>query len=247
MQEAMNAFVRDAALAVTLGQRLSVEMTLGYLLALSRLELGNALELQPSREGNAGFTADGRDIADALGAVRARFFKNLNEGKPLEAATTSVALAAARTAAFEVMDASTLEMEHQLGELDVVRGWRSRSRGTCGACLARDDGAVRGFKSAKTRPPYHPGCHCIAEPAFDVEDKVERRTGRQRFEALSEEEQDAALGADKAKLLRGGLVSWDHLIAVNTFKEWTPVLTEASLTDLLAVAGITKEALQEIA
>ena len=65
-----------------------------------------------------------------------------------------------------------------------------------------------------------------------------RKTGRDRFGALSAAEQNEALGAEKAQLLRMGLIDWRDLIHREHHREWNDSLTERSLRDLLAIAGL---------
>lgn len=226
---------------VSAAQSASSTLALGYFRAMGTLELGAPPELGEVRPNNIGFTEDGRSITDALGAPRGRFFKKLDEGLDFADLVPETIESVGRMAQFEVMDAGQRELAHQVAQSDQAQGWRSRSRGTCGACLALDNGS-----NISRRPPFHPHCVCVMEIDFGTDDEVTRPTGAQRFDALPSEQQNDALGFEKAELLRRRLISWDDLVAINTFKEWTPVITEAPLESLLAIAGVTVEQLQSL-
>jgi hypothetical protein len=230
--------VETGAAVVISAQTAAASLALGYFRTLGSLELGQAPSIAAQRPKNIGFTEDGRAIVDVLGAPRARFFRKLDEGKRFTDLLPEAIEAIGRAAQFEVMDAGQRELAHQVTASDQAVGWRARSRGTCGACLALDDGA-----HTTRRPPFHPHCNCTIEVDFGTDGDLGRATGRQRFDALTIDQQDAALGFEKAELLRRNLIDWPDLVAVQTFKEWTPVISEAPLEQLLTIAGITSEQL----
>lgn len=232
--EAWRTVIESTSNLVTAAQTASSGLALGYFRALGTLETGSVVEVADPRPNNAGFTDDGRTLAEALVAPRARFFRKIDEGHKVPDLLRESVESVGRIAQFEVMDAGQRELAHQVQQSDRASGWRTLSRGTCAACLAIDDGSV-----TSRRPPFHPHCNCVIEVEFGKGEEPRRATGRQRFEALSVEQQDAALGFEKAELLRRRLVSWEDLIAVQTFKEWTPVITERPLESLLAIAGVS--------
>jgi hypothetical protein len=236
--ESWRRVITSVSVLIGAAQTASTDLALGYFRALGTLETGRSVDVAESRPRNIGFTEDGRAIQDVLVAPRARFFRRLDEGVEVPRLLTEAVEAVGRAAQFEVMDAGQRELAHQVSRSGLAQGWRTRSRGTCGACLAIDDGSV-----TSRRPPFHPHCDCVIEIDFGGPQEARRPSGRERFEALSPQAQDAALGFEKAELLRRRLISWEHLVSVQTFKEWTPVITEAPLESLLAIAGATAEQL----
>lgn len=135
----------------------------------------------------------------------------------------------------EVMDAASQELTHQMRESRSITGWRWKSRGTCGACLAMDDGSVLPDSRPLNRHPY---CQCVPEPVLrGVKERVKRPTGHDRFNELSEAQQNASLGEKKASLLRTGAIAWTDLVSKETSAEWHPVLVETALKELEQLAN----------
>lgn len=230
-------FLTDAIALVRSAQRAQVVLADGYLRLAGRIELGSGFDIGPVKPDNIGFTMDGREIGEVFVASRARMFVGLKDGNPgavLAETRTSVG----RVAFFETMDAGQAELIHQARQADGIIGARVKSKGTCGACLAIDTGDI-GSLRANGWPPFHPGCQCIAEPVFDVDERVHRPTGPQRFDALSHGEQNALLGP-KAALIRSGAIDWKDLIDRQHFHEWDSVIKEAP-THSLVSDGIVSE------
>lgn len=230
--ESWRAIIEVVSQVVATAQAQSSALAVGYLAVLASLEVPDEdVALVEDRLDNVGFTADGRTIADALVATRARFFLMRQELTFAEAAKRT-GQSLGRLARFEIQDAGQRELLHQADELPIIKGWRSKSRGTCGACLAVDDGIIKGFGRA-TSPPYHPGCNCIVEVSFDVPEQVRRPTGPERFDELDVLDQVAALGPEKADLIRKGAIDWSALATTERFEDWTPILVETPLKDLV--------------
>jgi hypothetical protein len=73
----------------------------------------------------------------------------------------------------------------------------------CGACLGAADGSV--FATDEVFE-LHVNCDCVAEPVIaDVPNRVQRPTGQEIFNELSTAEQNARLGEEAAKAVRGGV------------------------------------------
>lgn len=235
--EDLQAAYREAIAAalgmIQLGQTGAVGLARGYVRALGRLEVGEATIGPPVGE-NVGQTADHRPLVAALAATPARVFLALKRGRSLAEAIRFGAFSAARVAATEVVDAGRLELEAQIRDTPAIRGWRWRSRGTCAACMSLDNGAVRdGGQPLRG----HPFCVCIQEPVFDVAETVQRDSGHERFNAMTEAEQDASFGAERAALLRSGRISWADLVARDGAHEWRDALVTRPLEELLARAS----------
>lgn len=231
-----------AASVIAGGQVQSAALADGYFLQLGGLELGETIESADLLEDNAGRTADGRTIEELLTASRAAMLTALKDGKGVPTALRKGLFGFRRAARHEVLDAGARELLHQVASSDKTKGWRSRSKGTCSACLSVDDGGLnQTTPGGGPTPPFHPECNCVPEPAFKVTEVVRRPTGQERFEDLSMTQQDEALGPVRASLLRNSIIDWVDVSIVQTFTEWTPVLTDAPLSRLLAIAGMTAE------
>lgn len=221
MDDAFKAFTAQAAGIVELGQRHAIELTTAFLGRLSELETGARPESEPESE-IPGFTADGRPLSKAVAATPAKVYLALKQGRPFEVAMAFAKMSIGRLARTEVFDAA----DRRQAELGVTQ-WRWRSRGTCGACLAMDDGNTMTGDLER-----HPNCACIREPTFDAPDRFQRASGRDRFLAMSVKEQDRILGPEKAEAIREGLISWDALVHVEQFRKWTPAVVEVTAAAL---------------
>lgn len=227
-------FVTDAARIIEAGQRQAATYSDALLKGFVRLEAGRDEEITEPVEDNAGFTTDGRRLTEVLAAVPAKVFLAIKLGKSTEDALAFGRFAASRTAVTEVMDAASQELTHQMKESPSVGGWRWKSRGTCGACLAMDSGQVLSLAQPLNRHPY---CQCVAEPVVKgVRERVKRETGPERFKSLPVAKQDAMLG-QKAKWLRAGAIAWKDLVNKDTSAEWHPVLVETALKELEQIAN----------
>jgi hypothetical protein len=230
-------FIGLAATTVAGAQSAAATIAGGFFRGLGSIELGEGV-LAEEMPDNAGATADGRSLEEALGATRAKTLLGLSRGWQPDQARLFARASFGRLARTEVVDAAGLELTHQMQNVDEVQGWRWRSRGTCGGCLALDDGSIRDPSAGMDR---HPNCRCLPEPVFDVEERVARPTGHERFAEMTEKQQNELLGAEKARLLRMGLIDWPHLVHREHHREWNDSLTERSLQDVLAIAGLETE------
>lgn len=226
------SFIADAGEIVGIGQQHAVNLTGGYLRALGRLEADGPVDAAPLAD-NAGFTADGRRVESALSATPAKVFVALGQGRPLPEALAFGRFSVARLSKTEVTDAARLELRHAMTQENPIVGWRWRSRGTCAACLAMDDGRTR-----RPGAPLgaHPFCECIQEPVFEGDQHVGRPTGPQRFDGFDREEQDSLLGPI-ADLIRRG-AQWADLFVVEHPHEWRAVITAAPLELIARRANI---------
>ena len=223
-----NAFVRGASRTITAGQANARLLTDSFLTNYIGTETGTKGNLEDPVPDNEGFTTDGRPLRDAMGAIPAKVFLALKQGQPMDKALAYGRFAAARFVWTEVMDAANQELTHQMDALDEVKGWRWKSRGTCGACLASDNGRVYPTSRPLNR---HPSCQCVSEPVLDVKERVPRETGIERFKAMPEKQQDASLGKGLADLVRKGAVAWNELISVENPHEWHPLVVVTTLKE----------------
>jgi hypothetical protein len=159
-------WISAAGAAIRGGQAVGVE--------LARQHAALALERAGSENGGNNIPAN---VTSAIGL--------LSSGLVLERALASVAvhIAAAapadranvaRTGIARIAHSATYDASravlHELIQAGPFSGWRWLSRGTCAACLARDDG---NDKPDGTAMRVHPSCRCVAEPS--VLDPLEDR------------------------------------------------------------------------
>lgn len=220
------AVLPNIGAVIRLGQGRAQDLSVAYFRRLAELETGRAAGREPADL--VGKTVDGRPIGVALAATPAKVVMGLRRGWSTTKALTFARFAFTRTTQTTVMDTARAELRNQMKSPGVV-GWRWRSRGTCGACLALDDGSVRGSGEFMRA---HPNCECLPEPGFDVEERIQPETGRERFMGLPKAEQDALLGHEKAELIRTGAIAWSQLVKTEQHKEWRPSITEAPLEQL---------------
>jgi hypothetical protein len=176
----------------------------GYLLALAD-EAGVAVQTAGAPRSDP-FQ---RSAGEVLGSIPGKVYLALSQGMALEEALPIGGAAIRSVAETWTRDAARLAIAASVESSDAVKGWRWWSRGTCGACLAFDTG------STYTGPMRaHPNCQCIPEPVIAGIGGLLaalRLTGPERFEEMTEAEQDEALGPELAKLLRADRVAWKRL------------------------------------
>lgn len=222
LSESLQAFVVDAISMLAAAQGAAKGLSAGYFAALSALETGRVQ--QTAGADVVGHATDGRELGPVMGVVPARVYVALKQGKSIDQALSYGRFGAEHRARTEVMDAARSELDAHMADAP-VKGWRWRSKGTCGACLALDDGAVR-----EGLMETHPGCQCVPEPAFEVPETVEPETGHERFLNLPVSEQDALLGVDLAQGIRSGAIAWGDLVVTEHNPRWHDFVTAASAT-----------------
>lgn len=122
-------------------------------------------------------------------------------------------LAAGRIAHDVAVDAFRDSVFEQFEQRPEVLGWRRLAERTaCGACLGLADGRIQ-----TTRAFYrHTRCRCIPIPVTATSPAIP--TGRELFDALSEQEQDDLFrrrgGRLKAQALRDGRIDLSDLVLV---------------------------------
>lgn len=168
LQRSFVIFVARAAAALEVGQRAALEAAAGYVRAAGA-ELGHAIT--PARTSDVvGFDPFGRTVGELLGTVPAATYTILGQGRPLPEALEIASVTARALAVSVVRDAAREALSRTFASAPEVRAWKWLSRGTCGACMAADDGSDR-----EPGPPMlvHPNCQCVAEPVFEPQPALE--------------------------------------------------------------------------
>ncbi len=233
-------WLRATVPAVLAAQFASAETSAGYTSAFVATELGRAPSPVPIDPPDyVGAARDGRPLRDALNGPLIGVKTAIKDGHPLSRAL-DMGLTRALRMLWLAVDASAREAlrDAQLAD-DRVIGYRRAIAGTCGACLAA---ASRTFGKGV---PFliHPGCKCIAEARVDgVEDTHPRATGHELFASMSRAEQDKAVGADVAELIRNGGIEITDLAAVSPQHLGEDYITQAPLASLVAGSDDAAEA-----
>lgn len=199
-------WISAAGAAIRGGQSLAIALAREHArLMLERA--GSAAEIPDARAEALGKLSSGMILERALAAVAV----NVAAAAPADRAQVA-RTAIARIAHTAAYDASREEL-HTLIAAGPWSGWRWLSRGTCAACLARDDGSDRPDGSAMR---VHPSCRCVPEPLLPGRERAPRLTGLERFARMSLEEKAAAIGAEAAAEVEAGRVTLAELVAVDT-------------------------------
>lgn len=226
-------WLQRTVLQLEQAQRAGVRLTAAYLSSFIASELGRrAVELPVIDEtGLVGLAADGRPITEALAPTAITVKTALADGKPASDALQEGARRATRLAASAVTAAPRAALEAQIQTHPLITGWRRVTHGGCGACLAA---AAHGYDRHQPLR-VHDHCHCTAEPVIrGVPDSAPRATGPEIFHRMTAEQQDAALGANAAKLVRQGAIAWPDLIAPVPMTIGPDGITQAPLQALAA-------------
>ena len=148
-------WINTAGAAIRGGQALGIALAREHArLVLERAGTGTELPAE-ARADALGKLSSGMVLERALAAVAVAIEAAAPDDRPRVART-----AIARIAHSATYDASRAEL-HELVAAGPFDGWRWLSRGTCAACLSRDNG---GDKPDGTAMRVHPSCRCVAEP-----------------------------------------------------------------------------------
>lgn len=222
----------DTILPAALAAQSAVATTsAGYTSAFIASELGTPpTTVAIDAPDYVGAARDGRPLTKALNSPMIGVKAALKEGQPLSRALDAGLTRALRMLWLAVDDAARESLRAAQLADDRIIGYRRAIAGTCGACLAA---ASRTFGKG-VRVKIHPGCQCIAEPRIDgLEDAFPRPTGTELFASMSRAEQDAAVGADLANLIRAGDLEITDLLATSPQHLGDDFITQAPLASLV--------------
>jgi hypothetical protein len=200
-------WINAAGGVIRAGQSVAVRFSSAYLKQLARAE-GRNITLPEPDMSRVGQLASGIVVERASVATALRMKTEPEPARALRQARAAIS----RLSHAAVLDAGRLAIGDVV-EAGPFKGWRWLSRGTCGACLGLDTGAVQ---SDGSRLVSHPGCVCVPEPTFRAErGGPARPTGVDRFRRMSKVAQDAALGPEAAQAVRAGTVTLPELVATD--------------------------------
>lgn len=223
-------FLGAASTAVADAQLRATRLTAGYLTAFVSSELGRRVPLvSVDARAYAGRARDGRPLAEAYDTARIGTLVALRDGRPNDEALNAGRARALLATGLDVMQAARQSLQDALIAHPRVEGYRRAVSGTCGACVA----ASEGVHPTGSTFHVHPGCQCVPEPVVSgVPDRVPRLTGPALFASMSTVEQDDALGAETAELVRSGEVALGDLVQRNRLANEPDFITQAPLRAL---------------
>lgn len=222
----LRAFVEDALPIWTAAQTAAIDLAGAFFEVYGSYETDDEVQVV---ERIPLTTRNGVTLEESLVGIPANVYTKLKEGSSFNEALHYGHASAVRLIQTEVMDAAQRELSSQMKASPLCDGWRWKSRGTCGACAAMDSGERLPDGAPLNR---HPNCRCIAEPTFrGVRERIQRETGRERFLRAAVAVQNEMFGAEKAELVRTGVIAWEALVHVarDGFK---PKVTETPLEQL---------------
>lgn len=175
-----------------------VRLTAGYIGAFLRSETGRGTAPALDSRRYAGLSRDGRPLLDALQSPLIGVRAALKEGKPPSTALAIGLHRATRMTKFEAVQAPRDALLDAIEADERLAGWQRNVAGTCAACMAFSGASGPRFE-------VHPGCQCVPMPTVTgVTQTVALPTGAALFSALSKQEQERAVGAEAAALVRDG-------------------------------------------
>lgn len=237
LSSSFHAMTPLLAAMISLGQRDAQVIAQTFLTALSESETGAPVPNRPPSPTVAGTTRDGRGIERVVSSFIPAVFIALRRGVPLQTALNTGRHGVARIAHSEITEAAARETTYQgttqaQGDL-VGWTWVTGGKKPCGACLAQQNGQVRSWSVSMNR---HAGCSCVEAPVYSgVREAVRRPTGKDRFDAMTQEQQAATFrtgGEAKAEAIRSGRIDLSDLVQTERHDAWHTTISEKPLSDI---------------
>lgn len=232
LERSYERWLETTTAALTVVQQQGARASDGYLAAFLTTELGVRAAPRGAADEYAGKSRDGRELAEALAPPLLTVKQRLAQDSDDAGAALRAGLARAlRVVVLDTAWAPRQALTDLMASDDRVIGWRRVTSGNaCGACLGAATGAIRKTDSV---PDAHAHCRCTAEPVIrGVREHVARPTGADLFASKTPLEQDQLLGADKAELVRSGVITLPDLVAVSPMATEPGHITEAPLAAL---------------
>lgn len=176
----------------------AVRLTAGYISAYLRSESGRGTVPAIDSKKYVGLSRDGRPLREALESPLIGTRKALKDGRNPSAALGIGLARGLRFVSFEAVQAGRDALLDAVEESDRFTGHQRAVAGTCAACMALSGTSGPRFE-------VHPGCECVPMPVVKgVAQAILLPTGIELFRAKSKVEQEAAIGAEAAALVRDG-------------------------------------------
>lgn len=211
---------------VTRAQTESVRATNGYLTALLRSNRKPGRITLDTRS-YAGVSRDGRPIQEALQTALIGVRAALKDGREPSAALAIGLSRGLRMARFETVQVGRDSILDAVSEDERFTGWQRQVAGTCAACMALSG-------SEGPRFEVHPECQCIPLPTVKGAAKVLLPTGAALFTALSQNDQEKAIGVEPARLVRDGEADLKDFVSHSPQAEQPDFLTQKPAQEVAA-------------
>jgi hypothetical protein len=214
------------------GQQQAVRATIGYLSAFISSELGQRVRTPAVDSREYVKSRDGRPLTESLRSPVIGTLFQLKEGLEPERALDFGRNRALRMVEMDLMHAARTALNDAMEADERIEGWQRAVRGTCGSCLG--DVAVEVSVQLPSLPlMVHPNCQCVTQPVVTgVPNTFPLLTGEQRFERMSEAEQDDALGPEAAEKIRSGEASLADLVDESALATQDDFITQKPVQDL---------------
>lgn len=212
------------ARAVERAQVEGLRLTSAYVTAFIRSETGRGRPTAIDRTAYVGIARDGQPLTDLFQSPLIGVRAALKEGRSSGEALRLGLVRGMRSAAFEAIQTPRDAL------LDVIRtderlsGHERSVAGTCAACMAL---------SGTTDAEVHPGCQCLPQPIVrGVVDRFPLPSGAALFSALTKPEQEKAIGAEAAQLVRDGDADLKDFVAHSRQEERDDFITQKPVAEL---------------
>lgn len=227
------AWLAGATATLTAAQRRAAVLTGIYVGDYLASETDGQIADPPEVDADAyaGRTADGRPVRQVLALAAVSASVALSQRRGRQAALQAGLNRAVRVMRTESMEAARGSLSDAMQADDRIVGWRRQtSARPCGACLGL---AARGLRATDEALRIHPACSCTAVPVVDgVVERVTLVTGTALWERMTPAEQDAAIGPEKAQLVRQGDAQLGDLITEHHHPDWPDGVYETPLARL---------------
>lgn len=222
-------FPRRMTTAVEQAQRDGVRLSAGYLAAYLTSETGkrpSALYIDPRPY--VGISRYQTNLIDAMTSPIIATKIRLKRGDPFPQALDYGLQKAIRAVRFEAMQTPRDALIATVKKDDRFSDFQRAVAGTCAACEAL---------SADGGPHFevHPNCECVPQPVVSgVPQHFHLPTGIGLFHQKSKQEQDAAVGAAAAELIREGKADLKDFVGHDQQKHGPDFLTQRPVEDVAA-------------
>ena len=178
----------------------------------------------------AGFTQDGRPVADVLALSSVSMKLSSGRGASIPTIAAAGLARTVRTVRTEVVSGARTAQRDMMSADSVTSYYRVSSGDPCLACAG-----LAGQKSSTDEAfPVHGACRCTAEPVMaGVPDRLAPPDGKAILNAQDPAQQNALYGS-KAAALSDGSVSLDDMVTIQEAPSWGPMLFETPLPTIAA-------------
>lgn len=215
------------AIVVERAQVQGIRLTGGYLAAVARAETGrrgDALALDTTAY--AGTSRDGRPLGAAFASPIVAVLSALKVGRSPADALEFGLVKGVRYTSFEAVQTARDALTDAIEADDRFTEPQRSVAGTCAACMA-----LSGTDNTET----HPGCQCVFVPKVrGAREVFAIPTGVELFKALTAEQQDKAIGAEAAQLVRDDEADLKDFVSHSKQSEQDDFITQKPVQDVTA-------------